>query len=204
MGSLCAAGLTPLAPTGIIPAEPEVGLKRLLALGVSIVASGVVLGAAERIFTNPKPDAHLKRLFPNAVTFSPLSGTPLHFTAYGTDPAKSPSADPVGYAFWTTDLVPNEHGYHGPIHILVGMNLSGILTGVVVDYDSEPYGYFSVEPKEFAVQFTNKSIRDPFRVGGDVDAVSRASLSINSAARAIRDSSRMMARALLTPDAVKR
>ena len=36
----------------------------------------------------------------------------------------------------------NEHGYHGPIHILVGMNMSGVLTGVVVDYDSEPYGYF--------------------------------------------------------------
>jgi len=179
-------------------------LKRLLAFCVSVVASGVVLGAADRIFTNPKPDAHLKRLFPSAVAFSSLTGTPLHFTAYSTDPAKNPSSDPLGFAFWTTDLVPNEHGYHGPIHILVGMNISGVLTGVIVDYDSEPYGYFSVEPKEFAVQFTNKSIRDPFRVGGDVDAVSRASLSINSAARAIRDSSRMMARALLTPDAVKR
>jgi transcriptional regulator of nitric oxide reductase len=179
-------------------------LKRLLALCVSIAASGVVLGAVDRIFTNPKPDAHLKKLFPNAAAFSPLTGSPLHFTAYSTDPAKNPSSDPLGYAFWTTDLVPNEHGYHGPIHILVGMNMSGILTGVVVDYDSEPYGYFSVEPKEFATQFTNKSIRDQFRVGGDVDAVSRASLSVNSAARAIRDSSRMMARALLTPDAVKR
>jgi transcriptional regulator of nitric oxide reductase len=180
------------------------GLKRLSALCLSIVASGVVLGAADRIFTNPKPDAHLKKLFPNAVAFSPLTGNPLHFTAYSTDPAKTPSSDPVGFAFWTTDLVPNEHGYHGPIHILVGMNMSGVLTGVVVDYDSEPYGYFSVEPPEFAAQFKNKSIRDQFRVGGDVDAVSRASLSINSAARAIRDSSRMMARALLTPDAVKK
>ena len=179
-------------------------MKRLLALFVSIVASGVVLGAVERIFTNPKPDAHLKKLFPNAVAFSPLTGNPLHFTAYSTDPAKTPSSDPVGFAFWTTDLVPNEHGYHGPIHILVGMNMSGVLTGVVVDYDSEPYGYFSVEPKEFAAQFMNKSIRDQFRVGADVDVVSRASLSVNSAARAIRDSSRMMARALLTPDAVKR
>jgi len=179
-------------------------LKRLLAFSLSIVASGVVLGAADRIFTNPKPDVHLKKLFPNAVSFSPLTGSPLHFTAYSVDPQKTPSSDPLGFAFWTTDLVPNEHGYHGPIHILVGMNMSGVLTGVVVDYDSEPYGYFSVEPKEFAAQFTNKSIRDQFRVGGDVDAVSRASLSINSAARAIRDSSRMMARALLTPDAVKR
>ncbi len=79
-----------------------------------------------------------------------------------------------------------------------------MLTGVVVDYDSEPYGYFSVQPPEFAAQFKGKSIRDPFRVGGDIDAVSRATLSVTSAARAIRDSSRMVARALLTPDAVKR
>ena len=159
---------------------------------------------AQRIITNPKPDAHLRQLFPSAAAFSPLAGDPLHFTVYASDPKTTPAAPPAGYAFWTTDIVPNEHGYHGPIHILVGMNMSGVLTGVVVDYDSEPYGYFSVEPKEFAAQFTNKSIRDHFRVGGDVDAVSRASLSINSAARAIRDSSRMMARALLTPDAVKR
>jgi NosR/NirI family nitrous oxide reductase transcriptional regulator len=180
-------------------------LRKLIALSVAVVASGsLVLAAADRIFTNPRPDAHLKALFPTAVAFSPLSGTPLHFTAYSADPQKNPAQTPLGFAFWTTDMVPNEHGYHGPIHILVGMNMSGIITGVIVDYHSEPYGYFSVEPKEFATQFTNKSIRDPFRVGGDVDAVSRATLSVNSAARAIRDSSRMMARALLTPDAVKR
>jgi hypothetical protein len=39
-------------------------------------------------------------------------------------------------------------------------------------------------------------------VGADVDAVSRASISIASATRAIRDSSRMAAK-LFTPDAVK-
>ena len=95
--------------------------------------------------------------------------------------------------------MPQEHGYHGPIHILVGMDMTGVLTGVIVDYDSEPYGYFSVEPPKFAAQFKGKSIRDPFRVGGDVDAVSRASISIGSATRAIRDSSRMVAKQLLPP-----
>jgi transcriptional regulator of nitric oxide reductase len=164
----------------------------------------MVLFAADRIYTNPKPEAYLKRLFPAAVAFSPLTGTPLHFEAYGADPTKDPNAPLLGYAFWTTDLVPNEHGYHGPIHILIGMDLQGIIKGVFVDYHSEPYGYFSVEPRAFANQFTNKSILDPFRVGQDVDAVSRASLSIASATRAIRDSSRAMARAFLSPDAVKR
>ena len=136
------------------------------------------------------------------MAFSPLAGTPLHFNAYAADPKANPTAAPIGYAFWTTDLVPDEHGYHGPIHILVGLNPTGNLAGVVVDYDSEPYGYFSVEPPKFADQFKGKSIRDAFRVGGDVDAVSRASISIASATRAIRDSARLAAKSL-TPDAVK-
>lgn len=176
---------------------------RFAALVVSLLSVGAVALSAARIYTNPKPDEHLKKLFPAAAAFSPLAGEPLHFNVYGVDPQKTANAPPIGYAFWTTDLVPREGGYHGPIHLLIGMDLTGIITGVVLDYHSEPYGYFSVEPPEFVAQFKNKSIRDPFRVGGDIDAVSRASLSINSATRAIRDSARMMARQFLTPDAVK-
>jgi NosR/NirI family nitrous oxide reductase transcriptional regulator len=176
-------------------------LKKWVAVVLSLCACGAV-AAAERIFTNPHPDADLKRLFPSAAAFSPLGGAPLHFSAYAVDPKTNPSAAPIGYAFWTTDLVPDEHGYHGPIHILVGLNPNATLSGVVVDYDSEPYGYFSVEPPKFAEQFKGKSIRDNFRVGADVDGVSRASISIASATRAIRDSSRMAAKAF-TPDAVK-
>jgi transcriptional regulator of nitric oxide reductase len=179
-------------------------LKKLVIIAALLSCAGFAVSAAGRIFTNPKPDAELRKLFPSAAAFSPLSGDPLHFTVHGVDPKTNPAAPPIGYAFWTTDMVPQEHGYHGAIHILVGMDLTGILTGVIVDYHSEPYGYFSVEPAEFAAQFKGKSIRDPFRVGGDIDAVSRASLSINSATRAIRDSSRMMARAFLNPDAVKK
>ncbi len=164
--------------------------------------SWIVAKAADRIFTNPRPEAHLKQLFPAAVAFSPLAGEPLHFTAYAADPRLNPAARPLGFAFWTTDLVPLERGYHGPIHILIGMDLTGTLTGIVVDSDSEPYGYFSVETPQFARQFKGKNIRDPFRVGGDVDAVSRASISIASATRAIRDSSRLVAKQLL-PEAGK-
>ncbi|MFN8058960.1 MAG: FMN-binding protein [Vicinamibacterales bacterium] len=178
-------------------------MKRRALIAVLVCGSVVGLVAAQRIFTNPRPDDHLKKLFPEAVAFSKLEGEPLHFKVYNSDPKKDSGAKPVGYAFWTTDLVPNERGYHGPIHILVGMDTAGILTGVVVDYDSEPYGYFSVQPPAFAAQFKGKSIRDPFRVGGDVDAVSRATLSIASATRAIRDSARAMARQFLAPGAVK-
>lgn len=178
-------------------------MNRLFATAL-IAASLVVIGAAQqRIFTNPKPDDHLKKLFPGAAAFSPLGGTPLHFKAYGADPKANPSAPPIGYAFWTTDIVPHERAYHGPIHFLVGMDLHGRLTGVVLDYDSEPYGYFSIQPPEFVARLKGKSVRDPFRVGGDIDAVSRASVTMNGAARAIRDSARSMARQFLSPDDIK-
>ena len=168
-----------------------------------LVAVVAVAVAADRIFTNPKPDGHLRALFPKAAAFSALSGTPMHFKAYAADPKTTANPPLLGYAFWTTDLVPNEFGYHGPIHVLVGMDLTGILTGAIVDYDSEPYGYFSVQPPEFGAQFIRKSVRAPFKVGDDVHAVSRATITISSATRAIRDSSRAMAKAFLNPADVK-
>ena len=177
-------------------------MRTLLAIGL-VVATVSVAWAADRIFTNPKPDAHLKKLFPQAVAFSPLEGTPLHFRAYAVDPKTKPDAQPIGYAFWSTDLVPQERGYHGAIHFLIGLDLTGIITGVVLDYDSEPYGYFSVQPATFVAQFKGKSVRDPFKLGQDVDMVSRATITMNSAVRAIRDSSRAMARQFLNPASVK-
>ncbi len=170
-------------------------------LTLAVAATAIV--AAQRIITNPKPDAELRQVFPAAVAFSPLGGDPLHFKAYGVDPKTNPSAAPIGIVFWTTDMVPQEHGYHGPIHLLVGLDLKGTITGAVVDYHSEPYGYFSVEPPKFAAQFKGKTIRDPFVVGRDIDAVSRATISVSSAARAVRDGSRLAASKLLPPEASK-
>jgi NosR/NirI family transcriptional regulator, nitrous oxide reductase regulator len=176
-------------------------LRSSVALAL-VASAGLVTLAAQRIVTHPA-EPHLKQLFPQAVAFSPHGGTPLHYKAYGVDPKSHPSAPPIGLVFWTTDVVPNEHGYHGPVHLLVGMDMTGILSGAVVVYHSEPYGYFSVEPQEFAAQFKGKSVRAPFRVGGDVHAVSRATISITSAARAVRDSARVMAKQFLDPASVK-
>jgi len=74
---------------------------------------------------------------------------------------------------------------------------------VIVVEHHEPYGNFSIDPPEFASQFKGKNIRDAFKVGSDVDAVSRATVSVTSASRAIRNAARRVARELLTPDAVK-
>ena len=120
--------------------------------------------------------------------------------------ALGPSAsgqDPklLGYAYWTTEIEPLERGFDGPIKMLVGMDTAGLLTGIIVTEHREPYGYFSVETPEFVAQFKGKNIRDKFQVGADVDAIARATITVTSSSRAIRNSSRRIARAYLAPPA---
>ena len=166
-------------------------------LAFLVVAGGLVASAGQAP-ADARLQAQLKHLFPTATTFSPKGGDPPHFKAFANPQTL------LGLAFWTTELDPLERAYDGPIKILVGMDTKGILTGVVVVEHHEPYGNFSIERPEFAAQFRGKSIRDAFKVGVDVDAVSRATISITSASRAIRNSSRRVARALLAPpDAAK-
>jgi transcriptional regulator of nitric oxide reductase len=117
--------------------------------------------------------------------------------------AKSKLQTLVGLAFWTTELDPLERGYDGPIKVLVGMDTNGVLTGIIVTEHHEPYGDFSVDRAEFAAQFRGKSIRDPFKVGSDIDAVSRATISVTTVSRSVRNTSRRVARQLLTAEPAK-
>jgi len=169
-------------------------MRAMLRIGSMLLGASVVVAGQSSL--DGRTEVALERLFPTATTFSPKQSSPPHFKALRTDASGQQTL--LGIAFWTTEIEPLERGYDGPIKILVGMNLQGILTGVVVAEHHEPYGYFSVDRNQFAAQFVGKDIRDPFQVGADVDAVSRASISIASATRAIRNSARRVARQLLT------
>ena len=46
---------------------------------------------------------------------------------------------------------------------------------------------------EFPDQFVGKSILDPLEVGQDIDAVSRATITVEAATRAIRQGARQLA-----------
>jgi NosR/NirI family nitrous oxide reductase transcriptional regulator len=177
------------------------GLLKQAALPLVAILGGWTVAQSPSI--EPMTLQQLKRVFPSATAFTPKEGAPPHFTAYVTEP-RSGENTLAGYAFWTTELEPLERGYDGPIKILVGMDTKGILTGVLVTANHEPYGNFSVDTPAFAAQFKGKDIRDPFKVGADIDAISRATISVTSASRAVRNSARRVARALLTPPASER
>jgi NosR/NirI family nitrous oxide reductase transcriptional regulator len=168
-------------------------LKRL-ALICALFAASVTLLTAGGQAADPQ-QARLKRLFPSASAFSPKGGDPPHVKALGGTGSQSV----LGYAVWTTEVVPLERGYGGPIAILVGVDAKGIITGIVIGDHHEPYGDFSIDRPEFSAQFRGKDVRDPFRLGEDIDAVSRATITMSSAVRAVRNSARRVARQFIAP-----
>ena len=164
-------------------------------MAIGLLLIDPVAGAAQKRihgFIDPMPTAKLQQLFPRAGSFLPREGEPPHFTAYATT-KPGPPAKPVGYAFWTIDVVPTLLGYDGHIHMFIGMDMTGRLTGVIMDINNEPYGEISIDRPEFAAQFKGKSIRDPFVPGRDVDGTTRATISVRAAAETIRESARIVA-----------
>ncbi len=143
--------------------------------------------------------ARLKQLFPTATSFSPKGGEPPHFKAY----AGPGTQNVIGYAFYTTEVAPLERGYGGPIVILVGIDTKGTIPGIIITDHREPYGDFSIDRPAFSAHFRNKDVRDPFQLGKDIDAVSRATITMSSAVRAIRLSARRIARELIAPPGAK-
>jgi ferredoxin len=141
----------------------------------------------------------LKDVFPGADSFSAKQGNPPAYQAFRNDPN---NAEPelIGYLFETPDVPPEEVGYSAPIDVLVGIDMEGTITGIEVLYYRESYksirGDF-INTELFPNQFEDKNIVDGFRVGRDVDGISRATITSWAVARGIRNASRRIADAYL-------
>ncbi len=146
-------------------------------------------------------DDVLKSVMRDAESFSLKEGTPPVYRAYRRDPASSES-ELVGYLFETPDYPPEEIGYSAPIDVLVGIDMRGTITGIEVLHYIESYksirGDF-INSEYFPNQFSSKNITEGFRVGRDVDGISRATITSWAVARGVRDAARKVAQAYL-PD----
>lgn len=141
-------------------------------------------------------DAELmRRVLPAAESFAPAeSPLPIYAGYIG------PEQELAGYVFFTPDLPPEEIGYSAPIDMLVGINTDGYVTGLEIVYYSESYksirGDF-INSEGFPQQFSDMGISEGFRVGRDVDGISRATITAWAVARGIRNAARRVALAHL-------
>lgn len=138
----------------------------------------------------------LFEVMPQAISFSQKSGSPPVIRAFSYPEQEQL----IGLVFTTPDIPPEEVGFSGPLHLLVGMDLEGILTGTKVLYYTESYRSFRgdfVEDAGFTQQLTNKSIADAFRLGTDIDTISRATITSWALTRGVRNAARRVAEAYL-------
>ena len=162
-----------------------------------------LLFAATQTFAQPPievTDELMHDVFSGADVFSPKEGEPPVYRALRENPENG-ELETVGYLFERPDMPPEEVGYSAPVDILVGMDLKGTITGLKILHYIESYksirGDF-INSEYFPNQFEDKNIVEGFRIGRDVDGISRATITSWAVSRGIRNAARRVAEAYLT------
>lgn len=180
---------------------PFRGVRLVSRLFVFILTLLCLPAHAQTPFTDVVSEELLKQVMPQAERFSEKAGDPPVFTAYGPL-AESGETGIIGYVFQTSDLPPEEIGFSAPIEVLVAMDTSATITAIKVMNYNESFrssrGDF-LSSRGFQEQFRRKSLNDEFRVGRDIDGVSRATITSWATTRGIYNAARRVAVAYL-PD----
>jgi ferredoxin/Na+-translocating ferredoxin:NAD+ oxidoreductase RnfG subunit len=141
----------------------------------------------------------LQLVLPQAGAFSEKSGTPPCYEGYKID--SRGKQERVGLCFLTTDIAPEIKGYAGPIKLMVGMDTQGVLSGIeIISHHETPSYVWGIEAPWFKTQFKGKSASDPFQVDGDIDGISRATVTVTAIAQGVKRSAVRVARAHLELD----
>jgi len=141
----------------------------------------------------------LSRVMPEADSFSERSSQPPVLEAYHTDLVTGEQTL-LGYVFLTSDHPREVEGFSAPIEVLVGMDLQGTLTAIKVLHYVESIRKLwgdSLATPGYQEQYAGKHISDSFRVGRDIDGMTRATITFRAMSRGIRNSARQVAKAYL-------
>lgn len=136
-----------------------------------------------------------KEIFPQAEIFEGFSQPVAHDKAYQSTDAKASNAL-TGVTYVTTDIVPDIHGYAGPLHTMIGLDTEGRIAGIKVASHNETPSYV-LTMDDFLKQFISKGVSDEFVLGKDIDGISRASITSEAVAKSVRESIRIVGRDVL-------
>lgn len=175
-------------------------IKMIVVLAVICGGSGVLLSYVESVTEEPKAYQLLK--YVQEPSIKAVLGD------YDNDPIKDRITMPAGkddkgkeiqmniFPARKGDKITalayssNATGYHGPIEIMVGVNLEGKLTGISIMTHSETPGLGAkIEQADFTEQFRGLELSEDLKLsseGGKVDGISGASLSSKGVMAAVR------------------
>ncbi|MDP8212591.1 MAG: FMN-binding protein [Candidatus Zapsychrus exili] len=137
----------------------------------------------EIISTNSSDASSCSLVFPDADEFIKETSNPAYYKAYKINP-ETKRKTTAGIVLLTKDTAPEIKGYSGPINIAIGINLNGVISNVAIVSHSETSSYIK-EINSFLRQFKNKKIKDSFKIGIDIDAISRATVTSSAIAKSV-------------------
>jgi electron transport complex protein RnfG len=139
-------------------------------------------------------EAALRELFPEADNFEPVDGIHSPDATVTIESAYQAVRDGAvaGLALWLSRA-----SYNGPIKILAGGSVDGIITGVkIMDHSDTPglganaaspsYFVDRVRGLTFYGQFAGKSVHDLFEVKNDVIAVTASTVTSRAVAQSVK------------------
>ncbi len=134
-------------------------------------------------------EADLRSVMPEADRFVAVPSSRC-FEAYRGD-----AAEKAGACFVTSQVAPAASaGYGGPLPALVGIDAGGTITGVkLLPHRETPVYVARLEDPAYLARFRGRRVTDPLRVGGDVDAVTAATVTAEALANGIREAGRKVA-----------
>ena len=81
-------------------------------------------------------------------------------------------------------------GYAGPVKVMVGIDPAGTVLGTYVTSNSETPNYYErIENEKFLEEFIGLPVISPFKIGEEIEAVTRATVTSNAIAEAVRTAS---------------
>lgn len=159
--------------------------KRAALFAVVTIIIAWIVGYS--INKTPAPDC--KNVLPEAELCKPLGGDTFEGVVQNDDRTETV----VGWA-----SISEAPGYAGPIRVMVGINPAGDVLGIFVISHTETPNYFDkVENAGLLQDYAGLQADSPFRLGEDVEAVSRATITSRAISEAVREASYSVAEAQL-------
>jgi NosR/NirI family nitrous oxide reductase transcriptional regulator len=189
------AGLLPFAAWPWIGVRLPAGwLARLRAALPLVVGFFFLCWGMDRLVPPPTFDltvteADLREVLPGADRFIAVPPSRC-FEAYrGEGGAKA------GACFVTSQVAPAASaGYGGPLPALVGLSTDGTITGVkLLAHRETPVYVARLEDPSYLARFRGRNVTEPLRLGGDVDAVTAATVSAEALCNGSREAGRTVA-----------
>ncbi|MDD5771978.1 MAG: 4Fe-4S binding protein [bacterium] len=134
----------------------------------------------------------LSLVYPEADGFSEKKGSPPHYEVYAINEKGEKKL--VGLCFLSTDFAPDIRGYAGKIRILIGMNNKGQVKGIkILSHNETPSYVQTLQEPVFTDQFKKLDHKSEFKLGRDLDGITRATISSQAVVSAVEKSIKLAA-----------